>query len=150
MDDNRFISFTNLVSSLNRVIFLIKEEETQKYELKSMHVSCLYNLYRFNALTQVELIELCEENKAAISRTLCYLIDNGYVKIDNPDAKYKKSYSLTKKGIEMSEIIQNRVNSILEKASGSIPVIDRKKMYECLRKIDENLREIITQNNKSR
>lgn len=44
-----------------------------EYQLRSVHVSCLYYLYLANGLTAAQLCERCEEDKATISRALDYL-----------------------------------------------------------------------------
>lgn len=146
--DDRFNSFTTLISSIYRNIYLIKDFETSVYGLKSNHVSCLYNLARFGELTQVELIQICQENKAAISRTINFLMENGYIEISNSDMVYKKKYSLTEKGKRMSEVIENRITSILDAASGDISDLKRIEMYKALSHIDENLKEYIKNNSK--
>lgn len=44
--NNRFETFTLLITSLNRSIRRIKTETMARYELKSPHVSRLYYLYK--------------------------------------------------------------------------------------------------------
>jgi len=44
--NNRFETFTLLITSINRSIRRIKTETMARYELKSPHVSCLYYLYK--------------------------------------------------------------------------------------------------------
>jgi len=140
--ENRFNTFTNIISSIYRSIYVIKDEEMIKYGLKSNHVSCLYNIYNYKSLTQVELIDICKENKAAISRTLSYLIDNDYV-IESGDGKYKKHYSLTNKGNEIALIINEEINRLLKEASSSLSNNELNDMYKSLITIDKNLKDII-------
>lgn len=68
--ENRFKMFTVLNSKINRCIRRIKTEEMAEFDLRSTHVSCLYYLYAENTLTAKELCDICDEDKAAISRSL--------------------------------------------------------------------------------
>ena len=72
----RFKTFTILVSNINRCIHKIKTEEMADFNLKSSHVSCLYYIYKENSLTAKELCGLCGEDKANISRTIKFLEGN--------------------------------------------------------------------------
>ena len=69
----RFETFTLLISQISRSIRKIKTEEMAEFKLKSPHVSCLYYLYKEKTLTAKELCDICDEDKAAISRSLLYL-----------------------------------------------------------------------------
>ena len=68
----RFQTFTVLITKLNRCIRKIKTEEMAEFDLKSPHVSCLYYLYKADSLTAKELCDICEEDKANISRSFIY------------------------------------------------------------------------------
>ena len=82
MEIYRFKLFTSLMSKINKSIRKIKAMEMAEFNLKSTHVSCLYYLYEEDTLTAKELCDICEEDKAAISRTLDYLESNGYLTCD--------------------------------------------------------------------
>ena len=77
--EERFQTFTVLISNINRAIYKIKAEEMSEFDLKSSHVSCLYYLYQKTSLTAKELCDICEEDKANISRSMEYLEKNGYL-----------------------------------------------------------------------
>ena len=136
----RFNSFTNLISSLYHSIYVIKDEETEEWGLKSSHVSCIYNIFKYNGLSQVELCEVCGENKAAISRTVAYLSDNEYIKVQSGEMKYKRKYFLTPKGLNIAELVEKKIEGYIYKASGEIKEEDRETMYRCLEIIDNNLK----------
>ena len=95
----RFETFTLLVSKLSRSIRKIKSEEMAEFGLKGPHVSCLYYLSQCGGLTASELCERCEEDKAAVSRSLDYLEKNGYVeRIPDPEDSRGVKVRLTEKG----------------------------------------------------
>ena len=139
---SRYSKFTTLISNINRSINHIKTEEMQQFGLKSFHVSCLYYINKFeDGLTATELCNLCEEDKGAISRSIDFLVQHGFVQYDNDDnkKKYRAKIHLTLTGKEVAK----RVNTITEKAVeiGSTGLTDneRETMYKCLEIISNNL-----------
>lgn len=77
--EERFETFTVLIARISRSIKRIKAEEMADFELKGPHVSCLYYLSQQDSMTASELCERCDEDKAAISRSLDDLEKNGYI-----------------------------------------------------------------------
>ena len=66
--EERFRTFTVLITKLYRAIRKIKNEETEEYGLSNPHVSCLYYLYKQEKLTLKELVDICLEDKAILSK----------------------------------------------------------------------------------
>ena len=71
--NERFETFTVLISRISRNIRKIKNQEMAEYGLRSAHVSCLYYIYSVKNITATELCERCEEDKATVSRAIDYL-----------------------------------------------------------------------------
>lgn len=141
--DERFYNFTNHINSINRSIRRIKNFEMLDYDLKSPHVSCLYYLYKMKSLSIKELTRLCDVDKGAISRTLDFLLNNGFVLIDESDNKsYKNSLLLTDKGKEVGKYISDKIDNILDVASKGLNDKEREILYKALELIDNNLKEI--------
>ena len=106
--ESRYSKFTSLITNINKSINRIKNEEMQQFGLRSTHVSCLFYLNKNNeGLTASELCMLCEEDKGAISRTLDFLEEEGYItyNLDQDKRKYRAKVFLTKKGQDVSENI---------------------------------------------
>lgn len=144
--ESRFQHFTVMISSINRCIRRIKTEEMKLYDLKSPHVSCVYYLYKIKGLTAKELCDICDEDKANISRSIKYLEKKEYLYIDPQNEKrYLKPLELTKKGKEVGAYIAKRVDDILELASAGISEEERKQMYRCLDIVCNNLQAICNQ-----
>ncbi|MCI8368152.1 MAG: MarR family transcriptional regulator [Clostridia bacterium] len=141
---DRFSKFTILVNRIVRNIHRIKSDETSKLGLKGPHVSCLYYLYRAQKpLTARELCDVCDEDKAAISRAVDYLGKEGYVSCDGSAQKrYKSPISLTPKGEEAGIFLAERVDCILAEASAGLTDEKRGVFYECLDLISANLQNI--------
>ena len=137
---NRYEIFTVLINNINRNIKKIRTEEMKEYNLKSSHVSCLYYLYNRGSLTSAELTELCDEDKAAISRSLDFLETNGYLIKGKNKNHYNCKIILTEKGIEVGKYISSRIEGILAAVDESIAKENRVIFYETLKIIENSLR----------
>lgn len=97
--EERFETFTVLITRISRSIKRIKADEMADFELKGPHVSCLYYLSQQDGMTAAELCERCDEDKAAISRSLDDLEKNGYITCASGAGKrYKSPLRLTERG----------------------------------------------------
>jgi len=138
--EERFETFTVLITRINRCIKKIKTEEMAKFNLKSPHVSCLYYLFKQGQLTAKELCDLCFEDKGAISRSLVYLENQGYLMSHSKtQKKYKSPIELTEKGKMIGKEIVLKVDEVVEDISKGLSKEERKMMYQSLFLINDNL-----------
>lgn len=141
--EDRFRNFTLLIAGIHRCIKKIKSMEMAGFKLKSPHVSCLYYLYVEGELTARQLCKICEEDKAAISRSLEYLEENGLIYCDSSLKKrYNSLLSLTERGREVGARIDEIITEMLLEASMGLEEGEREKMYASLSLIYENLQTI--------
>lgn len=140
----RYETFTSLIVNINRYILKLKKIEMHELGLKANQVQCLHYLYNEeNGLTSKQLSELCEEDKAAISRTLKYLENIDLVYIEENDAKkYRNPYKLTDKGLQYGKAISCKIDNLMEIASKGIDEQSRKALYSSLNTVYKNLKEI--------
>ena len=136
--ENRFETFTVLVSRISRNIRKLKNQEMSDYNLRSAHISCLYYLYASRGLTATDLCERCDEDKATISRALEYLESNGYLEPE-AERRYRSPLVLTQKGEETGRIIAEKINGILEQISGGLTEAERLAFYRSLAIISDSL-----------
>ncbi len=153
----RFEAFTVLISSISRSIRRLKTEETAEFNLKSPHVSCLYYLYKAEAMTAVvtaaELCEICDEDKAAVSRSILYLEQNGFVVRHAPGSKqsgggskrYRAPLVLTEKGQQVAARLAERIDHVLDEVAFGVSDEEREILYRCLGQIDRNLAQMCEQ-----
>lgn len=136
----RFETFTVLINRISRNIRRIKNQEMAAYHLRSVHVSCLYYIYRSHSITATELCEKCEEDKATISRALDYLEKNAFLLRESKGAKhYKSPLVLTEKGRLVGEKIAIKIDNVLDEISHSLTEDQRNEFYRNLSVISESL-----------
>ena len=141
--EERFKTFTVFMTKIRRSIQRIKTEEMAEYNLKSPHVSCLYYLNQYGKMTATELCDICDEDKAAISRSVLQLEKEGYVKCsDNNKKRYRADIELTEKGRMIADGVSKKVDKILEIAGEGLSEEDRSVMYKGLAIISGNLEEL--------
>lgn len=149
--DGRFETFTVLIGKIGRNIKRLKSCQMAQLDLKGPHVSCLYYLYRSGPLTAAELCDRCEEDKAAISRSLDFLEQNGYLVCRTEKTKkYKAPLVLTPKGSQAGQGVCERIERVLSLASQGLTEEERKIMYGALEKISGNLENLANQTNQTR
>ena len=135
-----FEMFTVLMSKLSYQIKKIKSEEMEKFNLKGTHLSCLYYLIKNKELTATELCDICNEDKASISRSVEYLEKEKYLICEsNTEKRYKSLIHLTQKGEEIAKAICQKIDGIVEMASTGLSDTDREIMYRALKLISGNL-----------
>ena len=139
----RFETFTVLINRISRNIRKIKNQEMAEYNLRSVHVSCLYYLYISSGATATDLCERCEEDKATISRAIDYLETNGFLTCESKTAKrYKSTLVLTDKGNEVGKQIADKISAVLDTVSVDLTEEERAAFYRSLSIISKSLEDI--------
>lgn len=138
--EEKFQKFSILMANINRSIRRIKTEETAEFDLKGPHASCLYYLYKEKAVTSKKLCELCETDKAGISRSIDYLEHNGFLR-KRAKKQYKSPLELTERGREVAAKIAEKIDAIFSAIGEGLSEEQRRIMYEALETISLRLRE---------
>lgn len=140
----RFEAFCTAISSISRSIQKIERAEMAKYGLKGPHAQCMIALERYpEGITAAKLCELCEKDKAAISRAITELTDAEMVTRADPEGKrYRSSLKLTEKGREVAEHVNRLVYTAVMKASAGYGPEDRQIFVNVLSMIAGNLQTI--------
>ena len=85
-------------------------------------------------------MDICLEDKAALSRATGFLETNGFIECDSTQKKrYNSSFKLTSLGAKVAESLAKKVDNILDLASVGIEESEREIMYKCLNIISKNL-----------
>lgn len=146
---NRYNQFTNLILNISRNIQKIKNYEMASFGLKGNQVQCLFHLYnQTEGVSVSELAILCNEDKAASSRTIRTLEEKGYVFVDKSEnKKYKNPVKLTKKGQKTAELVCKKIDSLCLEGGQGLYEENRMVFYEALDLVNKNLNEICQKHN---
>lgn len=145
--EERFQTFTVLITDINRCIHKLKTKEMEEFNLKSSHVSCLYYLYKSDKLTAKELCDICREDKANISRAIKYLEQSGYVVCNSKTPKrYQSVLVLTELGRSIGKRIAEKIDRVLDAVGAGVSDEHRRIMYDALSAINMNLQKLCDEN----
>lgn len=116
---SRFEQFCTAISGIQRSIQKIERVEMAKYGLKGPHAQCMIAMERYpDGITAAQLCEICDKDKAAISRTVSELEQAGMLLRHDPDGKrYRSLLRLSKKGREIAKNVNDLVLVAVTKAS---------------------------------
>ncbi len=139
---NRFESFVYGITVCYKYIQKIKSAEMTEFGLKGTHAMCVYYLNRHqDGLTAAQLSTLCEEDKAAISRTLSELEEKGYIvpAAGENKKKYRSLITLTEKGEELAENVNQLIDQWVGFGGDNLDDEQREAFYYALDVISQNL-----------
>ncbi|MBE5774716.1 MAG: MarR family transcriptional regulator [Clostridiales bacterium] len=141
----RFIEFTSNISQAYKHIIRIKSAKMADYGLKASHVMCLFYLGKNpGGLTAGELITLCREDKAGISKCLNELKKQRLIEIDDDNGarKYRAKYRITPEGAAIFDEISGIIVNVVEKCGADLTEEERAIFYRSLGTIVRNLEKI--------
>ncbi len=138
---DRYQTFTTLLGRCTRAIKRIKNSEMEEFGLKGLHVSCLYYVYvSQKPLTATELCDMCNEDKANVSRAVETLEEEGFVVYNSKtQKKYNCPIVLTEEGKKVAKIVAEKIDTIVALSGRGISEEDRKIFYASFTIISDNL-----------
>ena len=141
---SKYEMFSTAVSCLYRDIQKIERTEMAKFGLKGPHAQCLLAMNRCpQGITAAQLCELCEKDKAAISRTVAELEAAGLVKrAERNGIRYRALLTLTEQGRGAAGAVNLRATQAVEEAGAGLNDAQREVFYTVLGVIAENLHTI--------
>ena len=145
MGETRFEDFVGIISALNKEIQRIKTAEAKRLGFRGSDVMCLYYLVKHpDGLTASELARVVDVSRAAMSRTIAHLAEDGFVEggdADDEDAsRYRAPVRLTEKGHEAARPLDDIIHRVLDEAGGELAMRQRLQMYDSLNHILERLK----------
>lgn len=140
----RFSQFCTSIASIQRSILKIERTEMAKYGLKGPHANCLVAMARYpEGITAARLCDICDKDKAAISRTVSELEDAGMVLRQDPEGKrYRSVLRLSEKGKEIASRVNDMVLLAVAKASDGYDKEKQQVFARVLNLVAGNLQEI--------
>lgn len=140
----RFEQFSSTISSIYRYIQKIEREEMEKHGLKGGFAQYLMALHRHpDGVTAAQLCELCDMNKAAVSRAIGEMEECGLVtKKSDKDSAYRARLFLTEKGEHVVQFVYARGVVAVEKGGEGLSDTNRRIFYASLQLIESNLQKV--------
>ncbi len=141
---NRFEEFSSGIATIYKCIQKIERDQMIPYGLKGPHVQCLVVMHRHpDGVTAAELCELCEKDKAAISRAVSELEKEGMLSRGGErDRVYRSPLVLTEKGHRTAEQIGLIAERAVLAAGKGLSEENREVFYAALHLIASNLQTI--------
>ena len=141
---SRYEHFSTLISGVYRQIQKLEREEMEKYGFKGAFAQYLLAMSRHpEGMTAARLCELCDKDKAAISRVIAEMEEKGLVKKAGEGAhSYRAALLLTAEGQSAAAFVAERATAAVLHAGEGLSDVDRKIFYATLELINTNLQKI--------
>ena len=138
---SRYELFSSSISCIYHAIQKIERVEMAKYGLKGPHAQCLLAMSHYpEGITAARLCEICEKDKAAISRTLAELEQSGMICRDvRNGSRYRSSLTLTEQGLDAATTVSEKARLAVELAGNGLEDTQREIFYQVLTLIAGNL-----------
>jgi DNA-binding MarR family transcriptional regulator len=144
---DRFEQFTSAISALCRDVQKIERDEMEKQGLRGAFAQYLLAISRYpEGITASALCEVCDKDKAAVSRIIGEMESKGLLtKINDGVSQYRAKLCLTEAGQEAAAFVRERASIAVELAGSGLSDEDRKAFYKALELISANLQQICKQ-----
>ena len=141
---SKYEIFSTVVSSLYHDIQRIERTEMAKYGLKGPHAQCLVIMDRYpEGITAARLCEICERDKAAVSRTVAELEEAGLLtRREHNGIRYRVPLVLTGAGKAAARDVNSVAARAVEQAGFGLTDDQRDVFYQVLGHIAQNLQTI--------
>ena len=140
----RFEEFCSIISAIQHNIQKIERDEMEKYGLKGPYAQYLVTMSRCpEGITAAQLSEMCDKDKAAVSRALAELERRALVTREMAnDTAYRALIRLTEEGSADARYVCDKVRQAVDLAGRGLTDHDRQLFYTTLRRIAGNLQTI--------
>jgi DNA-binding MarR family transcriptional regulator len=141
---DRFELFSTSIHNVYKYITKIERDEMEKYGLKGAYAQYLVIMSRFpEGITSAKLSEICDKDKAAISRIVAEMEEKGLlVRMSGKENLYRAKLVLTDEGHAAAEYVCDKAMRAVALAGGNLGEEERRIMYGALAIIETNLRRI--------
>ncbi len=141
---DRFEQFTYSISNIAKHIMKIERKEMEKYGLRGSYAQYLVVLSEYpEGITSAKLCEICDRDKAAISRIISEMEKKGLVTREGKEGgTYRAKLLLTEEGKKAAGFVCDRAEIAVSLAGKGLDEEDRKIFYGALAIFEANLRRI--------
>ncbi len=137
----RFEQFISSIANIYKHTQKIERDEMIQYGLKGSFAQYLLAIaHHEKGLTASQLCEICDKDKAAISRVVSEMENKGlvYREMTGP-SHYRALLKLTEKGKAAADHVSERAKLAVEAAGRGLGEEARRNFYSTLNLISENL-----------
>ena len=128
---SRFFQFCFGISALNRAIQKIEREEMERHGHKGAYAQYLVVMIQYpEGVTASQLCELCDRDKAAVSRITAEMEKKGLVIRDG--SHYRTKLFLTPAGKEAAQFVCKRAVVAVQEAGKGLSDEERQVFYAVL------------------
>lgn len=139
---NRFEQFTSAIGAIYRDIQKIERDEMEKHGLRGAFAQYLLAISRHpEGITAAALCEVCDKDKAAVSRITSELEAKNLIYKDT-EGQYRAKLYLTAEGQNAAAFVKERASIAVELAGSGLEDPDRRIFYPALERIAGNLQQI--------
>jgi len=138
---DRYQQFSYIVSVINRQIQKIERDEMEKYGYKGAFAQYLMAM-RCNpaGVTSAQLSDMCDRDKAAVSRVITEMIEKGLVvRRSANETFYRAKLTLTQKGAEIADYIARQGAAAVAAVNNELTKEELKAFYSNLDYIADKL-----------
>ena len=142
--ETRYELLSSSLACMYHDIQKIERMEMAKYNLKGPHAQCLMAMKRHpEGITAVRLCEVCDKDRAAVSRTLTELESAGMICRENHNgSRYRAILTLTQQGMAAADLVTKKVQRAVELAGKGFDDGEREVFYRVMAIIAGNLHQI--------
>ena len=142
--EGRYELLSGSISSMYHDIQKIERTEMAHYGLKGPHAQCLLAMKKHpEGITAARLCEVCEKDKAAVSRILAELEEAGMILRENRNgSRYRAILLLTDRGQEAAAAVVEKARLAVELAGKGFGTEEREVFYRVLSIISGNLHKL--------
>ena len=142
--ESRYEALSSSISCMYHDIQKIERTEMAKYGLKGPHAQCLLAIQKHpDGITATRLCEVCDKDKAAISRTLTELETAGMLRREQKNgSKYRANLLLTDQGKVAAKAVAEKARLAVELAGTGFGDQEREVFYRVMSIIAGNLHKL--------
>ena len=129
------------VHELYLTMHRVETKQMEKYGLRGAYVKYLVALLHTpDGLTISQLCEICDQDKAAVSRAVSELVGREFIWRDNPRKNhYRAKLKLSERGAELAKEVCNSSKAVFDEAIEGFSPEQRDAFYEFMFAVSENL-----------
>lgn len=137
----RFEQFSSAISAIYHCIQKIERDEMIKYGLKGLYAQYLVAMSHCpDGMTAAQLGQICDKDKAAVSRAVTEMARRGLVSRDCPNnTLYRARLLLTPEGEQAARYVCQKARAAVEFAGKDLSDESRTLFYTALHQIASNL-----------